>query len=314
MKIATLGHSLKSAQSKFAELIQEFAPPISEEVELVTVVPSHTVRVIAAAAVMLYYRLTTSALHWGQLYSEVTASLRLGRDMLPSPEITDYPYTILSELTIYTITHDRYSSTRCLAFILPHLDLIMTHCRIAALGSLVLRSPTSMTRLTSSLYLDIEHRTGRLHAVPVTGTAVVSTGIQRERPVTQRASRSILPFIQRQPTNLTIFIGKFGVLYTLNIFFGNVFNRIQGKICTQDFGSLEKKEYRQSQCKRIIHEKWSKYFGNMRDSSVSWAKIRRPSTPVDGRDFDGRRLEKPSRRETSGTPDETGRLPVVRDP
>ena len=39
MKIATLGHSLKSAQSKFAELIQEFAPPISEEVELVTVDP-----------------------------------------------------------------------------------------------------------------------------------------------------------------------------------------------------------------------------------------------------------------------------------
>ncbi|KAJ6522888.1 hypothetical protein B0H19DRAFT_1085935 [Mycena capillaripes] len=40
--------------------------------------------------------------------------------------------------------------------------------------------------------------------MPVTGTAVVSTGVQRERPVTQR-----------QYTKLAIFIGKYGVLYLL---------------------------------------------------------------------------------------------------
>ncbi|KAJ6615036.1 hypothetical protein B0H10DRAFT_2042466, partial [Mycena sp. CBHHK59/15] len=37
-------------------------------------------------------------------------------------------------------------------------------------------------------------------------------------------------------------------------------------------------------------------------------------SPVDRRDFDGRRLEKPSRLKTSRTPDGTGRPPVVRDP
>jgi hypothetical protein len=51
----------------------------------------------------------------------------------------------------------------------------------------------------------------------------------------------------------------------------------------------------ESQCRCITHEKCSKYVGNMQDSSVCCAKIRRPSTPVDGRDFDGRCLEKPSR-------------------
>ncbi|KAJ7347553.1 hypothetical protein DFH08DRAFT_809287 [Mycena albidolilacea] len=137
--------------------------------------------------------------------------------------------------------------------------------------------------------LHVVNESARLHAVPVTGTAVVSTGIQRERPVTQRSvvwankmstcrdGRRRLPSLKEHLT-----------IYSETIHKPDHFH---WKI----WGTLYSQQFFESQCKRIIHEKWSKYFGNMRDSSVSWAKIRRPSTPVDGRDFDGRRLEKPSR-------------------
>ncbi|KAF8124498.1 hypothetical protein K438DRAFT_2154453 [Mycena galopus ATCC 62051] len=109
------------------------------------------------------------------------------------------------------------------------------------------------------------HGQGRRFDGCTTGTARHPTSLKEHLTVLLRENTQTWPFSLEN-------MGHFPLsTYLLE----NVLNKTRGKICTQDLGSLEKQECRHS---------W-----------ICCAKIRRPSTSVDGRDFDGRRFEKPSR-------------------